>query len=309
MINNIIKMRELFEDLKVENSLAAMLFSGGLDTSILAALNPKVPTVTVCFQGLGEDKDFSRTVINLLNLTNHEIIVDSEEALNSIPEVINILKTFDPAIPNDLVVYFGLREIKKLGFTAVITGDASDELFGGYSYMQRMIDLSRYIRNIFNFMSFNSIPLAKYFGLEVIQPFLFNTISEYALNLPAEYKINRYNGQIHGKWILRRACENLLPENIAWQSKRPLEIGSGMTELREIIESLVNDNEYYEAKNELGIKFYNKEHYYYYKIYNNIFGNVPIPMDNEKKCPSCSGGMSISAHHCKTCGYVIEEVY
>ena len=45
--------------------------------------------------------------------------------MEAIGDVIRILKSFDPAIPNDLVVYFGIRFAKELGIKKVATGDGA----------------------------------------------------------------------------------------------------------------------------------------------------------------------------------------
>jgi asparagine synthase (glutamine-hydrolysing) len=302
------KMKLLFDEMKIDPINTAMLFSGGLDTSILAALNPSLPTYTVCLKGAGEDLFFSQEVIKYLGLNGHHKIVEPEEALTVIPRVIRILKSFDPALPNDITAYLGLKEIQRHGFRKAVTGDASDELFGGYSFMQEIEDLASYIQKISERMSFSSSDIGRSLDLEIIQPFLKKNIVDFALKLPVEYKIRNEGAEKHGKWILRKASEDLLPKNIAWQSKRPLEIGSGMTKLRGIIESSVPDKEFDEAKNELNIKFYNKEHYYYYKIYMLVVGEIPKPVNGEKRCPGCGGGMPEKAFHCQICGFIINGV-
>ncbi|MCM8833483.1 MAG: hypothetical protein NC816_06165 [Candidatus Omnitrophica bacterium] len=62
---------------------------------------------------MGEDKKYAKVLEEFLKLKIDYIEVEKEKAIETIPEVIKILKTFDPAIFNDIVVYLGLKFIKK----------------------------------------------------------------------------------------------------------------------------------------------------------------------------------------------------
>ena len=299
----------LFEAVKIDPA-DGLLFSGGLDSSILASINPGVKAITVSLKSGGEDISYSDVAAGFLHLEHFHRSIDIDEAIEAIPETIKILKTFDPAIPNDIVVYFGLRQAGKMGIGGVMTGDGSDELFAGYSFMQKIDNLEGYIERMAGRMTFSSNAIGNFLGIKIIQPFLNKAFIDFSLGISAELKLKEQNGRLRGKWILRRAFENMLPGKIAWQDKRPLEYGSGMTKIREIISSRVCDKEFAEAKEE--IKFINKEHFYYYKIYRDVVGEIPKPRAGERKCPacgaglpSCGTGMNISAFHCKVCGTVL----
>lgn len=282
-----------------------LLFSGGLDTSIIAAVNPKTVGITVSLGAEAEDIYYSGILAKSLNLRQILHKVDDDEALEAVPEVIKILRSFDPAIPNDLAVYFGLKKARELGMSGMATGDASDELFGGYSFMQDIADLEGYIRKISGTMTFSSNEIGRYFGMDVIQPFVEKDIVDFALNAPIKLKIRKDNGTVWGKWILRKAFEELLPYELVWQSKRPLEVGSGMTKLRSIISDKISDDEF--RKHSYPVSFLNKEHLYYYKIYREVIGEIPRPGVDEKACPCCNGAMGKDSFHCKICGYVLDS--
>jgi len=300
----VLKLKDRLYEAVPKNDQMGLLFSGGLDSAVIAAINPSCKAINVSLEAYGEDLSLSSYLAKVLGLDYFHKRVDIPEAIDVIPKVIKILKTFDPALPNDMVVYFGLEKAKEIGVNHILAGDGSDELFAGYSFMRKIPDLEAYIKRISGTMLFSSNELADFFGMEIGQPFLDKQIIDLALVLPCDLKIKRDDKGIWGKWILRKAFEDVLPEKIAWQTKRPLEKGSGMDKIREIISSKVSDEEWKEAVENIPVKFMNREHYYYYKVYRSVIGDVPSPAEDEKTCPGCGAGMGKTAFHCKICGYV-----
>ncbi len=300
-------LKEKLQGAVERNKAPCLLFSGGLDTAILSYLNPGSLAVNVSLESFGEDLHYSEILSGYLNLKLCRREVKVEEALEAIPEVIRILKTFDPAIPNDLTVYFGLKTAKQKGFNEVMTGDGADELFAGYSYMQDMEDLEDYINKVSKKMIFNSNRLGEFFDIKIRQPYLDKELVDFSSDVPVDLKIRKEGEAVWGKWILRKAFEGELPSESIWQSKRPLEYGSGMTELKRYISAMVSDEEFREAqKNGDGIVpiLLSKEHLYYYKIYRDVVGEIPCPENGEEKCPNCGAVIKKEGNHCRICGWV-----
>jgi asparagine synthase (glutamine-hydrolysing) len=289
------------------NSPEGLLLSGGLDSSILAYLNPHLKAITISLKSRGEDAEYSKTVARFLNLKSYHREIEIEEALEAVPVVIKILKTFDPAIPNDLCTYFGITAARDSGIKTLMTGDGSDELFGGYSYMQQISKLNDYIKRIVPYLNFSSNQIGSFFNINIFQPYLNREIIDFALKIDPALKIKKDpDDKIWGKWILRTAFKGHLPQKIIWQKKRPLEYGSGMTELREIISRKVRNEEFEREKKQGKVKFISREHYFYYKTYMDVVGHIPEPARDQKACPGCRAGMAKEAFHCKVCGNVIK---
>jgi asparagine synthase (glutamine-hydrolysing) len=282
------------------------LFSGGLDSALAAAFSRDSKAVSVGLDSYSEDQFYATAVAKFLNLDHHCITVSIEEALAVIPDVIRILRSFDPVVPNDVAVYIGLKYAKDIHMKSMMTGDGSDEIFAGYSFMQEIENLDQYLTRMHSSMRFNSNQIGQSFGIRIRQPFLDNEFVAFGRDVDVDYKIRHENGMVWGKWILRKAFEGLLPKDILWQRKRALEYGSGMTHLRKVITDMVSDEEFDRAQREYPVKFWNKEHFYYYRIYRQVVGEVPTAGEGQVSCRCCGAGMDETALHCKVCGDVPE---
>ena len=284
-----------------------LLLSGGLDSSILASLAPGVSAFTVTLEPYGEDGEYAKILTRMLQVNFYHRMIGIEEALHSIPTVIGILKSFDPAIPNDIATYFGLRLAKEKGAKNVMTGDGSDELFAGYSFMFNLPDLESYIRGLKSKMSFSSNILGQKLRIDIKQPYLSHDMIELALHMPNDLKIRVERGKKWGKWILRKAFEDVLPPHIIWQDKRPLEYGSGTRRLRRIISEKISDEEFEEKRRAYSVRFMSKEHLFYYQTYRKVVGEIPGPRADQAACAGCGAGIEKEANHCRICGAIQNE--
>jgi asparagine synthase (glutamine-hydrolysing) len=285
----------------VEKSRAdGILLSGGLDTGILAFVARPSTGFTVALKdSRASDLVYSEKIARLLGIKHRKMEFTTEEALATLPEVIRILKTFDLAMPNDLSIYFALRLARENRISSVMTGDGADELFAGYSYMAELPpeDLGRYIRRLSQNWHFSAGYLGRALGVEVRQPFLDEDFVRFALEISPELKVK----DRVGKYILRKSFENLIPPKIVWRRKEPIEYGSGSTRLHEIINNMVRDAEFQSARKEVDIKFINKEHFFYWRIYDAVVGKITKARDDEISCPCC--GAVMGEYHCPTCGF------
>jgi asparagine synthase (glutamine-hydrolysing) len=296
------ELRHRLQQSVERNPGEAILFSGGLDTSILALLSPTPIGLNMRLNGYGEDLKYAQMLAAKLGLRLYTERISVEEAIESIPDVIGIMESFDPALPNDLAIYLGLRSARENGFRSVITGDGADELFAGYSYMFDL-NLKEYLPRLSEKMRFSSNRLGKYMGIEIKQPFVDKDFIEFALSIRPELKVRKHKGKITGKWVLREAFSTLLPSEIAWQTKRPIEMGSGFSRLHDIIGAMIPDSEMAEAKQNIPVKFLSKDHLFYYKTYRRKVGEIPPPRTGEAACPGCGTGIAPNGNHCRVCGW------
>jgi len=294
------QLRSKLEEAVERSQADGILLSGGLDTSILAFVaRPNVGFTVALKDFPASDLSYSEQISKLLGIKHKKMEFTTEEALATLPEVIGILKTFDLALPNDLSIYIALKLARGTGVSSVMTGDGADELFAGYSYMAELSpeDLEGYIRSLSQNWHFSAGYLGRALDVEVKQPFLDKDFVRFALEISPELKIK--DGV--GKYILRKSFEDLIPAEIVWRRKEPIEYGSGSTKLHEIINSMVTDEEFQSAGKKVDIKFINKEHFFYWRIYDQVVGKIPKARDDEISCPCC--GAAMGTYHCRTCGF------
>ncbi len=273
---------ELVELMKVsvkENIAEAVLLSGGLDSSVVACLASEYPeskpTAIVVALEEGTDIYYSRSVAETFGLELKVKIFDIEAAIKSIPEVVKALNTYNPMLIRfGVAMYAALSYAKELDFSAIMTGDGGDELFFGYRHLFRLEQkeierrMEAKIRRIKEKEPLVSEAFGNLLGIEVKQPFLDTRIIEFASKIPFELKVRKakINGEeeVIGKWILRKAFENLLPSEIIWRRKEETDISRGTDKLSRIVSSRMSDVEFKQISKEVVVA--SREEAYYYKM-------------------------------------------
>ncbi|MHC1624674.1 MAG: asparagine synthase-related protein [Methermicoccaceae archaeon] len=303
----------LAEEAVRANASEGILLSGGLDTSILAVIASnftELRAITVAFENApAPDVEYATLMANELGLEHTVHILTEDELYSTIPEVVSILKSFDPMeIRNSVAIYAGLKAAKEMGMHTIMTGDGCDELFAGYSFLFGMDkeELDMELKKLWDVMFFSSVPLSTALGMKANLPYLEHNFKDFAMKLDSKYKIRIENGNIQGKWILRKAFEKMLPQEITWRVKTPIEYGSGTTTLPDFFNKKISDIEFenkkrkYLAEDKVTIR--DKEHLFYYEAYRSLIG-VPHPVRGDGKiCPQCNSNVPEKATYCRTCG-------
>jgi len=297
---------------RLDGRRAAILLSGGLDTSIIATIACryyKPDAYTVVLRGApAPDAGCAALMAKALGIRHTVHCMDEAEVLELIPMVVKVLRTYDPMeVRNSLAVYAGMRAAKRGGAEVVLTGDGADELMAGYSFAFSLGrgELDAQLRRLWSVMAFSSRPIAESLGMTAGIPFLDPDFMSYAMGMDSGYKVGSEAGQVYGKYILRKAFEGMLPREIAWRAKVPIEAGSGTATLPKFFGSRVGDAEYAWRRarylREDGVTIRDKEHLAYYEAFRSEFG-APRPAERGKACPQCRSGVPDGATFCRTCG-------
>lgn len=217
----------------------ACLLSGGLDSSLIAALVSKMYTGKLETYSIGlpdgEDLKYARIVANHIGSNHTEIIVSEEEFFNIIPEVIYKIESYDTtSVRASVGNYLISKYISQHSDAKVIfNGDGSDELTGGYLYFHACPDAlsfdkecKRLLSNIHYFDVLRSDKSISSNGLEPRTPFLDSGFVQTYLSIPLQY---RYHPDNIEKWLLRKSVEfcdpDLLPSEVLWRTKEAFSDG------------------------------------------------------------------------------------
>ncbi len=283
-----------------------VLLSGGLDSSIIAAVTkkfsskriesddtqqawyPQLHSFAVGLEG-SPDLAAARTVAAHIGSVHHEINFTIQEGLDALRDVIYHLETYDvTTIRASTPMYLLARVIKSMGIKMVLSGEGSDEIFGGYLYFHKAPDAKSFheetVRKLSKLHLYDCLRANKSlaaWGIEGRVPFLDKEFMDVAMRLNPEEKMAK-NGRME-KYILRKAFEGLLPESILWRQKEQFSDGVGygwINSLKELTASSVSDEQMTQAKFRFPIHTpRSKEEYYYRTIFSEHF-----PSDTAAAC-------------------------
>ena len=225
----------------------ACLLSGGLDSSLITALineehkkhsTQPLETYSIGLKG-SEDLRCAKIVADYLETNHTEIIVSEDDMFSIIPDVIYAIESYDTTTIRASIGNYLLGKYISTNSSAkvIFNGDGSDEICGGYLYMNLCPDAIEYdmetrrlLKDIYLFDVLRSDKCISSHGLEPRTPFLDRSFVDFYLSIPP--KIRHDNPE---KYLLRSAfsIENyhnnkgiqLLPESILWRRKEAFSDG------------------------------------------------------------------------------------
>jgi len=250
------------------------LLSGGLDSSIIAALAarhsarrveagerepawfPRLHTFSVGLEG-SPDLKAAKVVADHIGSVHHSFTYTLQEGLDAVEDVIRHLETFDvTTIRAATPMFLMSRRIKAMGIKMVLSGEGADEMFGGYLYFHKAPNAEEFhfetVRKLDALHQFDCLRANKAtasWGIEGRVPFLDVELLDVAMRIDPTLKMT--GPERMEKYLLRRAFDHLLPDEIAWRQKEQFSDGVGygwIDALRDYADGRITDSELADAE-------------------------------------------------------------
>ncbi|WFD01009.1 asparagine synthase (glutamine-hydrolyzing) [Malassezia yamatoensis] len=232
--------------------------AAGNDDEVLTAW-PRLHSFSIGLPG-SPDLLAAREAAEFLGTVHHEYTFSVQEGLDALSDVVYHLETYDvTTVRASTPMYLLSRKIKAIGVKMVLSGEGSDEIFGGYLYFHAAPDKQSFhqecVRRVKNLHTADCLRANKStmaWGLEARVPFLDKAFLDVCMNIdPSEKEFSKgahQNKDKDGKpymekYILRKAFDcnpddleaghsspdsrPYLPEKILWRQKEQFSDGVG----------------------------------------------------------------------------------
>lgn len=226
----------------LSESVLGVIFSGGIDSVLVAKLLQKEGKNIVCYcTGTGESGDIqaARSVATDLGLELKTTIIDEATVEELLPEVIrNVeesgLLQVEVAIP----MYLAAKMAAEDGIRVMYTGQAADELWAGYPWYTDVMEEDGYLRlheklwEDLNYLYTDTLEredkLTMAHSIELRAPYLDRDVIQTAMRVSPRLKIQG-KADVLRKRVHRQAAEELgVPSYLAYRVKDPAQSGSGI---------------------------------------------------------------------------------
>lgn len=231
-----------------------VLISGGVDSSIIASVAAKFregrveeegrspswwPRIHSFSIGLKDAPDLApaRKVAEHIGAIHHEVHFTVQEGLDALSDVIYHLETFDiTTVRASTPMYLMMRKIRTMGIKMVLSGEGSDEIFGGYLYFHKapngaelQSECVRKLQKLHLYDCLRANKSSAAWGVEARVPFLDREFLDVAMNIDPEAKLpySAPTSRPMEKYILRKAFEGDIPDEILWRQKEQFSDGVG----------------------------------------------------------------------------------
>lgn len=206
-----------------------VLFSGGLDSSLVAFLASQYSDVVLYTAGTEDSQDieWARKVSEMLGLELKEYVFTEEDVEEALTKAMFAIEEPDPMnLAIGVPIYFATKLAGKDGIRVLLTGQGADELFGGYAkYLKDPGLMEKDLENLGERNLARDDKIAMLNSVEGRYPYLAIPVLQTALNIPVNLKIRKGTR----KFILRKVAKELgLPEEITKREKKAAQYGSGV---------------------------------------------------------------------------------
>ena len=292
-----------------------LLISGGLDSSLIAGITKelvgdKIKDIESFSIGMigSPDTEYAQKVADYLGTKHHTIRFTVEDGIRAVRDVIWHLESYDiTTIRASTPQYIMSKYIyENTDVRVVLSGEGSDELFGGYLYShlapsndELQLDSKRLMEELEVYDVLRTDRTTAGNGLEVRVPFLDRGFMKYVMNVPGKYKNPNESsglGKRIEKKILRDAFseKKIIPEEVLYRIKNAFSDACGydwIPSLQQYCNEQISDEEFStRAERYPHVTPQSKEAYFYRKTFEEFYPNqehilkhfwLPNWMDNK----------------------------
>jgi len=227
------------------NQKCAVLFSGGVDSALVAKLTQKYCKETLLITTVCEDSHdevASVKAAELLGLKHIIVNLDIDTIWKALPIVIYSIETSDRMnVEISLPFFFAAEAAKQSGIELMVSGQGPDELFAGYARYERLLKEEgpeKVQDALWNDVLIShevniqrDIRVIAAHGLDVFFPYLFPPFMRTAMSLPATLKMDLLRVPSR-KVIFRELAGHMgIPDEITSAPKRATQYSSGISKL------------------------------------------------------------------------------
>jgi asparagine synthase (glutamine-hydrolysing) len=269
------------------------LLSGGLDSSLVAAISAKLlnrPIKTFCCGILGTESTdirYAKTVADHIKSQHTEVLFTIEEALAIIPQVIRTIESYDvTSVRASVGQYMVSKYIAtNTNIRVILTGEGADEVASGYLYNYYApsgdalhLGAKEYVKDVHKYDGRRVDRCVSGVSCEARIALLDPEFISAYWAIPSEWRMPTYKGC--EKWWMRKAFDgtDVLNSSVLWRKKEAFSDGiSGTAKswyqiIQEHIDTLISDKEFAANKKTC----VTKEQYYYQKIFCEIYGEARL---------------------------------
>ncbi|ODQ64992.1 glutamine-hydrolyzing asparagine synthase [Nadsonia fulvescens var. elongata DSM 6958] len=231
----------------------------------------------------------AKNAAKFIGSIHHEHTFTVQDGLDALQDVIYHLETFDvTTIRASTPMYLLSRKIKAQGIKMVLSGEGSDEIFGGYLYFGAAPSASAFheecvqrVKNLHFADCLRANKSTMAWGLEARVPFLDKQFLEVCMNIDPKDKM--IDADHIEKYILRKAfCTKddpsatpYLPDEILWRQKEQFSDGVGYSwidGLKDTAEKVITEEQLANPKPHWGTDVpQTKEAYWYRCMFDEVF--------------------------------------
>jgi asparagine synthase (glutamine-hydrolysing) len=226
-----------------------ILFSGGLDSSIIAKLSKDLGAeCTLYCAGTSSSRDMvnAKRMSLALGMKLVQKEISYEEVAEHVSNVVRLVESTDMIrVSTSLPIFFGVMESAKAGERIMLHGQGADELYGGYERYESTLtrvgysavcsDMLDDVKKLARIMpEYDQIGASG--SVELLAPFLDASVLRFSLGIPIQLKLHKEGLRVTRKYILRQVASRIgIPTDLLPKQKVAAQFGSGVARIMDKI--------------------------------------------------------------------------